>query len=85
VAPTEWKRQGFPILSAAALSCVERERVGYAASLFNMLHQQSRAVGIAYMANMLIRNQQIHTSGRKMQRPSSSPISHQFVGGVEHT
>jgi MFS transporter, DHA2 family, multidrug resistance protein len=53
---------GFPILSAAALSCVERERMGYAASLFNMLQQQGRAVGIAYMANMLIHNQQIHQS-----------------------
>jgi hypothetical protein len=31
-------------------------------SLFNMLQQQGRAVGIAYMANMLIRNQQIHQS-----------------------
>jgi DHA2 family multidrug resistance protein len=51
---------GFPILSAAALSSVERERMGYAASLFSMLQQQGRAIGIAYMTNMLVRNQQIH-------------------------
>jgi DHA2 family multidrug resistance protein len=51
---------GFPILSAAALSSVERERMGYAASLFGMLQQQGRAIGIAYMINMLVRNQQIH-------------------------
>jgi len=51
---------GFPILSAAALSSVERERMGYAASLFSMLQQQGRALGIAYMSNMLVRNQQIH-------------------------
>jgi MFS transporter, DHA2 family, multidrug resistance protein len=51
---------GFPILSAAALSTVERERMGYAASLFSMLQQQGRAIGIAYMTNMLVRNQQIH-------------------------
>jgi MFS transporter, DHA2 family, multidrug resistance protein len=50
----------FPILSAAALSTVERERMGYATSLFNMLQQQGRAVGIAYMTNVLVRNQQIH-------------------------
>jgi MFS transporter, DHA2 family, multidrug resistance protein len=50
----------FPILSAAALSTVERERMGYAASLFNMLQQQGRAIGIAWMTNMLVRNQQIH-------------------------
>jgi DHA2 family multidrug resistance protein len=50
----------FPILSAAALSTVERERMGYAASLFNMLQQQGRAIGIAWMTNMVVRNQQIH-------------------------
>jgi DHA2 family multidrug resistance protein len=50
----------FPILSAAALSTVERERMGYATSLFNMLMQQGRAIGIAWMTNMLVRNQQIH-------------------------
>jgi DHA2 family multidrug resistance protein len=50
----------FPILSAAALSTVERERMGYATSLFNMLQQQGRAIGIAWMTNMLVRNQQIH-------------------------
>jgi DHA2 family multidrug resistance protein len=52
----------FPILSAAALSTVERERMGYATSLFNMLQQQGRAIGIAYMTNVLVRNQQIHQS-----------------------
>jgi len=50
----------FPILSAAALSMIERERMGYATSLFNMLQQQGRAIGIAYMTNVLVRNQQIH-------------------------
>ncbi len=51
---------GFPILSAAALSTVERERMGYAASLFSMLQQQGRAIGIAYMTNVLVSNQQLH-------------------------
>ena len=50
----------FPILSAAALSTIERERMGYATSLFNMLTQQGRAIGIAFMTNMLVRSQQIH-------------------------
>jgi DHA2 family multidrug resistance protein len=50
----------FPILSAAALSTVARERMGYATSLFNMLMQQGRAIGIAWMTNMLVHNQQIH-------------------------
>src|SRR5258705_11319035 len=52
----------FPILAAAILSCVERERMGYAASLYNMMRNTGAAVGIAYMTNTLIRNQQIHQS-----------------------
>ncbi len=52
----------FPILSAAALACVERERMGYAASLYNMMRNTGAAIGIAYMTNALIRNQQIHQS-----------------------
>jgi DHA2 family multidrug resistance protein len=50
----------FPILSAAALSCVKPERIGYAASLYNMMRNTGAAIGIAYLANMLVRNQQIH-------------------------
>ena len=52
----------FPILSAAALSCVERERMGFAASLYNMMPNTGAAVGIAFLTNMLVRNQQIHQS-----------------------
>ena len=52
----------FPILSAAALSCVARERMGFAASLYNMMRNTGAAIGIAYMTNSLIRNQQIHQS-----------------------
>ncbi len=50
----------FPILSAAALSCVKREQLGYAASLYNMMRNTGAAVGIAFMTNTLISNQQIH-------------------------
>ncbi|MGH8336616.1 MAG: hypothetical protein ACRETL_07355, partial [Gammaproteobacteria bacterium] len=52
----------FPILSAAALSCVARERMGYAASIYNMMRNTGAAIGIAYMTNMLISHQQIHQS-----------------------
>jgi MFS transporter, DHA2 family, multidrug resistance protein len=52
----------FPVLSAAALSCVARERMGYAASIYNMMRNTGAAVGIAYMTNMLISHQQIHQS-----------------------
>ena len=52
----------FPILSAAALSPVQREKMGYAASLFNMTRNTGAAVGIAYLTNMLLSHQQIHQS-----------------------
>jgi DHA2 family multidrug resistance protein len=52
----------FPTASAAALSGVARERMGYASSLFNMMRNTGAAVGIAYMTNLLISHQQIHQS-----------------------
>ena len=52
----------FPPTSAAAISCVSRERMGYAASLYNMMRNTGAAVGIAWMTNMLISQQQIHQS-----------------------
>jgi MFS transporter, DHA2 family, multidrug resistance protein len=52
----------FPILSTAALTCVPREQMGYAASLYNMMRNTGAAVGIAYLTNMLVHNQQIHQS-----------------------
>ena len=52
----------FPPLSAATLSCVSRERMGYAASLFSMIRNTGAAVGISVMTTMLARNQQTHQS-----------------------
>jgi MFS transporter, DHA2 family, multidrug resistance protein len=52
----------FPILSAAALSSIRRENMGYAASLYNMTRNTGAAVGIAYLTNMLLSRQQIHQS-----------------------
>jgi len=52
----------FPPSSAAAISCVPHERMGYAASLYNMMRNTGAAVGIAWMTNMLISQQQIHQS-----------------------
>ena len=50
----------FPTISAAALSEVRPERMGYAASLYNMMRNAGAAIGIAYMTNMLVRHQQVH-------------------------
>jgi DHA2 family multidrug resistance protein len=50
----------FPTLSATTLSCVRRERMGYAASLYNMMRNAGAAVGISYMTTTLISHEQIH-------------------------
>ena len=52
----------FPILSAAALSTIGRENMGYATSLYNMTRNTGAAIGIAWLTDMLVRNQQIHQS-----------------------
>src|SRR5215471_566574 len=52
----------FPNTSAAALSCVPTHRIGYAASLFNMLRNTGAAIGIALMTNSLVSREQVHQS-----------------------
>jgi MFS transporter, DHA2 family, multidrug resistance protein len=50
----------FPNTSAAALTCVAPQRIGYASSLFNMLRNTGAAIGIAFMTNTLLSRQQVH-------------------------
>ena len=50
----------FPILSAAALTCVPRERVGFASSLYNMMRNNGAAIGIAYLTSQLVHKQNVH-------------------------
>ena len=52
----------FPTLSAATLSCVTRERVGYASSLYSMLRNNFAAVAVAYLSTTLVTREQIHQS-----------------------
>jgi len=52
----------FPTLSATTLSCVKRERMGYAASLYNMMRNAGAAIGISYMTTTLVNHEQIHQS-----------------------
>jgi DHA2 family multidrug resistance protein len=52
----------FPVMSAATLACVERERMGYAASLYNMMRNTGSAVGISLVTNLLNSLQQVHQS-----------------------
>jgi DHA2 family multidrug resistance protein len=50
----------FPALSAASLACVEKERMGYAASLYNMMRNTGSAIGISLVSNLLNSHEQIH-------------------------
>jgi DHA2 family multidrug resistance protein len=50
----------FPVLSAAALTCVPRERVGYASSLYNMMRNNGAAIGIAFLTSRLVHNSNLH-------------------------
>jgi len=52
----------FPTLSATTLSCVKRERIGYAASLYNLMRNTGAAIGISYMTTALVNHEQIHQS-----------------------
>lgn len=50
----------FPIVSAVSLSVVPRERMGYAASLYNMMRNTGGAIGISYLTDVLVNREQIH-------------------------
>src|SRR5208282_406860 len=47
----------FPTLSATTLSCVARERMGYAASLYNMVRNTGAAMGISFMTTVLMNHE----------------------------
>ena len=52
----------FPTMSASTLACVERERMGYAASLYNMVRNTGAAIGISLVTNLLSSREQLHQS-----------------------
>jgi DHA2 family multidrug resistance protein len=52
----------FPIMSATALSCVPRERMGNAASMYNMVRNTGAAISLAASTNSLVNQEQIHQS-----------------------
>ncbi len=52
----------FPSLSAATLRCVERERMGFAASLYSMVRNVGSAIGVSVVSTMLVNGEQIHQS-----------------------
>jgi MFS transporter, DHA2 family, multidrug resistance protein len=50
----------FPAMSAATLACVEKKRMGYAASLYNMMRNTGSAIGISLVTNLLNSREQTH-------------------------
>ena len=52
----------FPGLSAAALSTIERPKMGYATSLFAMTRNLGAAIGTSSLTTMLIRREQVRQS-----------------------
>ncbi|HKV53623.1 MAG TPA: DHA2 family efflux MFS transporter permease subunit [Candidatus Binataceae bacterium] len=73
----------FPGLSAAALSSLPRQRMGYAASLYAVTRNLGAALGTSYLTTMLIRQQQVrqsylveHISVFSLMKITPLPISH---------
>jgi MFS transporter, DHA2 family, multidrug resistance protein len=52
----------FPVLSAVGFSGVRREKMGEAASLYNLMRNTGAAMGISYLTNMLVNYEQVHQS-----------------------
>jgi MFS transporter, DHA2 family, multidrug resistance protein len=52
----------FPLVSSVSISCVEPERMGFAASLYNMMRNTGGAIGIACLTDLLISHEQLHQS-----------------------
>ncbi|MGH8012673.1 MAG: MFS transporter, partial [Candidatus Binataceae bacterium] len=52
----------FPLLSAAALTEIPKERMGYGSSLYNMMRAIGAAIGISLVSNLIARGSQIHQS-----------------------
>jgi DHA2 family multidrug resistance protein len=50
----------FPAMSASTLACVSKERMGYAASLYNMMRNTGSAIGISLVTNLLNSHEQMH-------------------------
>jgi DHA2 family multidrug resistance protein len=52
----------FPIMSSTALACVARERMGFAASMYNMVRNIGASISLSAATDVLVNHQQIHQS-----------------------
>ncbi len=52
----------FPIMSSTALACVSRERMGFAASMYNMVRNIGASISLSAATDVLVSHEQIHQS-----------------------
>jgi DHA2 family multidrug resistance protein len=81
----------FPGLSAAALSSMPRERMGYAASLYSVTRNLGAAIGTSYLTTLLIHREQVRQSYltehvsvfdlSKLSMPGGGDLAHQLMTG----
>jgi len=84
----------FPGLSAAALSSMEKFRMGRAASLYSVTRNLGAAIGTSYLTTLLIRRQQVNQSYLvehitvfklpHMQMPGGLNMGQEFAMGHKH-
>jgi DHA2 family multidrug resistance protein len=85
----------FPGLSAAALSSMEKFKMGRAASLFSVTRNLGAAIGTSYLTTLLIHRQQVNQSYLvqhitvftlpHMQMPGGLNMGHEFAMGHKHS
>jgi DHA2 family multidrug resistance protein len=84
----------FPGLSAAALSSMEKFKMGRAASLYSVTRNLGAAIGTSYLTTLLIHRQQINQSNLvehitvftlpHMQMPGGLNMGNEFAMGHKH-
>ncbi|MBF6569532.1 MAG: DHA2 family efflux MFS transporter permease subunit [Candidatus Binataceae bacterium] len=52
----------FPIMSSTALSCVSRDRMGFAASMYNMVRNIGASISLSVATDVLVSHEQVHQS-----------------------
>ena len=84
----------FPGLSAAALSSMEKFKMGRAASLYSVTRNLGAAIGTSYLTTLLIHREQVNQSHLvehitvftlpHMQMPGGVNMGHEFAMGHKH-
>ena len=77
----------YPTLTAIGVGQIRRERIGFAASLFNMMINTGAAAGIAVVTNLLTVRWRVHQAALGLgvsQAPIASPEMAPIPGSALH-